>query len=477
MRFKSLDEFVDCVDKAGDVVRFSGADQELEIGVLSEILAEQSGPLTLFDELEGVVEGGRVAANVINAPRRFAMAMGMDPGLHPIEMVKQWRALRPVPIPPVTVDSGRVTEVVTHDVDLSVLPMPKWHEHDGGSYIGTGDVVVIKDPDSGWVNLGTYRCCVQGPSDVSLWIVAAKHGRILAEKYWARGEDCPVAIVLGSDPITFFAANSGVPQNKSEYDHAGALHGAPVEVLRTPVHNLPVPAHAEIVLEGRLVDPAKETVSEGPFGEWPGYYAHKGQETVVHLDTMLRAHRPILYGAPPFRPLGHSKGIPSFAGALWDHLERSGISDVVGVWGFNHTLMTVVSLRPRYTGHAKQALLAMAGFRMYGSMANYHVAVDEDIDPTNLQEVMWAMCTRVDATRDVDIIDGTWTSGLDPRLSPAQRASGELTMGRMLVDATKPFAWRDEFPQTNRFRPDQRRAAAEKWRGTLEGLSLDWSKF
>src|SRR5204862_1027194 len=115
-----------------------------------------------------------------------------------------------------------------------------------------------------------------------------------------------------------------------------------------------------------------------------------------------------------------------------EHLERYVDTDVEGVLGFYNGLLTVVPLRQRYAGHAKQALITAAGFR-HGDMKTYYVTVDEDIDPTNQEEVLWAMCTRVDPARTVDIIHDAWTADLDPRLSPERRAAGDLTVGRMLI--------------------------------------------
>ncbi|MFI5269319.1 MAG: UbiD family decarboxylase, partial [Chloroflexota bacterium] len=138
--------------------------------------------------------------------------------------------------------------------------------------------------------------------------------------------------------------------------------------------------------------------------------------------------------------------------------------------GFGKTMMQVVSLKQRYAGHAKQALLAMAGFRSGSSLYRYYIVVDDDIDPSDLQEVVWAISTRSDPGSSVDIIHDAWTSVLDPRLSPEQRASGQLTMGRLLIDACKPFAWRDQFPKTNAFGPDMRRQVSEKWRTLLDDI-------
>jgi UbiD family decarboxylase len=170
-------------------------------------------------------------------------------------------------------------------------------------------------------------------------------------------------------------------------------------------------------------------------------------------------------GAPPLRPLGWSN-IQIFV-QVWEHLERSGVSDVTGVWGFFNGLITVIALRQRYAGHAKQALITAAGFRQ-GDMKTYYVTVDDDIDPTNLNEVLWAMCTRVDPATSIDIIRDAWTADLDPRVSPARREAGDLTVGRMLINACRPFTWRDQFPKSNVFSSEQRKLVETKWRDLLD---------
>src|SRR5207249_1300406 len=142
-------------------------------------------------------------------------------------------------------------------------PTPKWHEHDGGRYIGTGDMVVTRDPNSGWVNVGTYRACVVDKNRLTLWIIDHKHGKQIASKYWQSKRACPVAIVLGCEPATWMAAPSASKAGANEYDYAGALRGAPVEVIRAPLTGLPVPATSEIVLEGEIPPPEEEAEMEG----------------------------------------------------------------------------------------------------------------------------------------------------------------------------------------------------------------------
>jgi UbiD family decarboxylase len=473
MTYQSLEQFIQAADGIGEARFVEGADLMNEVGCLTELACELDGPMLVFDGFDGYPRGYRIASNTVRTLRRFALAMDFPLDAHPVDLLRQWRDRRKQfqPIAPTVVSDGPLLECHQQGstVDVTGFPVPRWHEHDGGRYIGTGDMVVTRDPDGGWVNVGTYRACVQGPDRISLWVIANKHGRIIAERYWRQGRNAPVAVVVGCDPLTWSCAYMAPPFGTSEYDYAGALHGRPLEVVELPATGLPVPAHAEIVLEGEIPPLDQETAHEGPFGEWPGYYTHEGNEAVVRVQHIYHRRVPILLGEPPQRPLGVGAafGIPGITLQVWEHLERSGVTDVSGVWAFGNALIIIVALRPRYPGHAKQALMAAAGYRSGASMYTYYVAVDDDIDPSNLKEVLWAMSTRVDPATAVEIVHNAWTSDLDPRLSPQKRAAGEFTVGRLLIDATRPVAWRDQYARTNVFTPETRREVAEKYRDLL----------
>ncbi|MBI4491384.1 MAG: UbiD family decarboxylase [Chloroflexi bacterium] len=474
MGHASLGSFFDAAAAGGDVQVLEGADPHLEVGCLVELNAQTNGPLLVFDRFQGFPPGYRVATNVLVSPRRCALALGFDLEAHPMEWVRAWRAkrqtLRPVAPRMVATGPALANQQPEGAVDVTRFPVPTWHERDAGPYIGTGDVVVTRHPTQDWVNAGIYRASVLGPDLLTIWIGFNKQGHFIAEEYWKRGQVCPVAVVLGCDPLTWLAAGSPVPFGQSEYDYAGALHGAPLRVVTAPLTGLPVPAEAEIVLEGEIPPPHEQSAMEGPFGEWPGYYAHQGKEAVVRVKRVSYRDDPILHGAPPLKPtIGVNVGLPRFAAELWDHLERSGISDVAGVWGFCNQLMIVIALRQRFAGYARQALQAACGYRATGSMYRYYVAVDEDVDPTDLNDVLWALCTRVDPASSIDVVR-SWTTELDPMVSPEKQASGDYTMGRMLIDACKPFHWRDRFPASNVASPELRRAVAEKWSGVLQNL-------
>ena len=466
MAFTDLRNFIDGAARIGELKVIDGAHWNLEIGCLTELMAEQEGPLLLFDKIVDYPAGFRIATNALATPRRFALALGLPTDVPKLEILKAWRnKIRDLkPFAPVEVSSGPISENVLEGdrIDLDIFPTPKWHEHDGGRYIGTGDMVIIKDPDSGWINVGTYRSCVVAKDRVTLWIIEHKHGKQLARRYWNAGRPCPVAIVLGCEPATWLAAPSAAKSGVSEYEYAGALRGAPLEVIRAPFTGLPIPATAEIVIEGEMPSPEEESHAEGPFGEWPGYYTHSGDECVVRVKRILYRNDPILLGNPPLLPITERYGIPLYAARIWDHLEQSGISDVQGVWCHCHTLMVVVSLKQRHAGQAMQALTAIAGMQTGASMYRYYIAVDDDIDPVDLKQVVWAMCTRVDPAESVQILK-SWTTDLDPRLPPEKRDKGDFTMSRMLIDACKPFHWREHFAVANKFSAEKREEIWEKW--------------
>ena len=472
MPYQSLEEFIKAADGVGEVRHVEGADLELDVGCLTELMAERDGPMLVFDKFANFPAGYRVCSNAIRSARRFSLALDLPLDLHPLELLRHWRERRKTfpPIPAAVVKDGPILECIQRgeDIDIERFPAPRWHTGDGGRYIGTADMVIVRDPEKDWVNIGVYRGMVQSRNRISLWINPMKHGRILVERYWREGKAAPVAVVLGCEPVTWMSASTSPPFGTSEYEMAGAYRGSAVEVVQLPLTNLPVPAGAELVIEGVIPPLNEESAHEGPFGEWPGYYTHQGPETVVRIQRIYHRKKPIVTGAPPLRPIGWSN-ITTYV-QLWDHLERGGVTDITGIWGFYNGLLTVIALRQRYAGHAKQALITAAGFRQ-GDMKTYYLTVDEDIDPTNLNEVMWAMCTRVDPATAVDIIHDAWTADLDPRLSPAKRESGDLTVGRMLINACKPFSWRDQFPKTNVFSAEERKIVEKKWRDLLDNVA------
>jgi 4-hydroxy-3-polyprenylbenzoate decarboxylase len=481
MPFNDLREFIEAARAQGDVKEIHGAHWDLEIGALTEIFAyRENGPLLLFDQIPGHHESYRVASNLINHPRRSALAVGIPTDLSRTEMILRWKEILKniKPIPPRVVPRGPLFENTRlgDAIDMTTFPAPRWHELDGGRYIGTGCCVIAADPDDGWVNVGIYRVQVHDQKTLGLYISPGHHARIIREKYWARGKACPVAVTFGQDPLLWLVAGQSVPYGVSEFDYAGGLREGPVDVVRGEFTGLPLPATAEIAVEGEVPPPEEESRVEGPFGEWPGYYAHGArQEPVLRVKALYYRNDPILTGAPPLKPPALTFGVPIGAAAIWNYLEKADVPDVRGVWCYvggsapgGGAPFIVVSVKQRYHGHAQQAAIAALGSRAGNYHGRFVVVVDEDIDPTDLGEVVWAISTRCEPKTAISVIDNCWSTPLDPAMHPDKKEAGDFTNSRAIINACRPYSWINRFPAVNALSPDLRKKISEKWKRELE---------
>jgi UbiD family decarboxylase len=468
-----LRELIGRIDKLGQLVRVPEADPDLELGTLIELVAHRAGeggPALLFERLTGDRLGFRACSGATNSAARLALTLGLPTPKHPLDVVAAYRERMRThePIPPAVVPTGPVLDNVTGAVDLTALPAPRLHERDGGRYLGTDDLVVMRDPDDGWVNIGTYRVMVQGPDTVTVWISPGKQGRQIREKYFAAGRPCPVLICCGHDPLLFLASGNELRWGLSEYDYAGGHRGAPVDVVESELYGLPMPATAEFVLEGEMRP--GEVAPEGPFGEFTGYYAGgRSEQPVVRVRRVYHRDDPILTVASPIRPpsnFSYSKCVMK-SGMIWDEMERAGLSGVRGVWcheAGGARMFNVISIRQAYPGHARQAALLAASCQSGSYLGRFVVVVDEDIDPTNMFDVLWAMSTRCDPATDIDVVAGAWSGPLDPRLDRAT-----MTNSRALIRAVRPYG--KDFPAVAEASPEQRATVAAKFAALLEGIA------
>jgi 4-hydroxy-3-polyprenylbenzoate decarboxylase len=468
--YRDLREFIGFVDKLKALRRIEGADPRFEIGAITELAAGlPAEPALLFDAIKGHQRGFRIFTNALTAPQRAALALGIDPQLRPLDALKAWiekrKTLRPC-APSVVKGAAYLENTMTDEqVDLARFPAPLWHRRDGGRFIGSGSIVVMRDPDGGWINASIYRVQVHSRNRITVQFDhGGRHGAIIANKYWEKGTPCPLAIVSGEDPALFIAGFEYLPAGQSEYEFAGAIKGAPIEVHAAPLTGLPVPAHAEMVFEGHL--PPATTLAEGPFGEFTGYYASDARPApVMEVDAVHYRSDPILLGSPPMKPPRFHFGLPLRAATIWQNLDAAGVTDVVGAWQHISQLMTVVALKQRYDGHAKRAALVAAA---HSYMARLVVVVDEDIDPSSLNEVMWAVATRCEPSEQVDIVRNAWSSALDPRISIEDKLRGITSHSKLIIEACRPFTWSDKFPSTSASSLQELRAVEEKWRAMLK---------
>lgn len=470
MIFKDMREFIVQVERAGECKVLEGADWNLEIGLITEWQSYvPNSPMLVFDRIKGYPAGYRVVTNAFSSPLRTALALGLPGKPTGMELVRQIKDSigRVKMIPPVETNFAPVKENVHlgDEIDLFEFPSPIWRSRDGGRFIGTGVSVIMKELDGAWVNVATYRVQVQSKNTVGLYIKPGSHGNLILRKWWARGLPCPVAIATGCEPMLYAASSWDIEYGVSEYDFAGGLRGEPVEVIRGLTVDLPIPATAEIVLEGELVK--GETADEGPFGEYAGYYAGgKMPRPLIRVNAVLHRNNPIIHGAPP--AMSGSTEAPARAerkaALVWSQLAKL-VPGIKGVWQPDYAPMrpVIVSLEQQYLGHAKQAAMAVHCVSAGGIAQPYVIVVDDDIDPSNLNEVLWALTTRCDPERSIDVVRGLRTNSLQPPIHPDKRARGDFTCSSALILACRPYEWRNEFPATIKSSPEELKAIEEKW--------------
>ncbi len=476
--YADLREWLAEAERLGEVTIAKGLGKDADIGQAAElVMHSDEANCVVFDEIPGHEPGYRVLVNFFGGKRKN-MTLGFPTDLSKIELSQAYydaQLKNMTPIPYVEVADGPVTENVFEgdDVDLSRFPAPFWHPDDGGHYIGTGSYDVTVDPDSGWMNLGTYRVMVQDEKTVGYYISPGKHGRVHRDKYLARGEAMPTVVVVGGDPMTFLTACTEMPPGVCEYDIVGAMRDEPLKVIKGRHTGIPFPADAEIVLEG-FVDP-RERRPEGPFGEWTGYYgSDMRDEPVMHVKAVYHRNNPIILGCPPQRPpdeMCRYRAVTRSA-MLRDAIEKAGVPDVQAAWAHevgNSRMLLAVAIKQRYPGHAKQAGHVAAMCHVGAYAGKYVVVTDEDVDISNLEEMTWAMITRSDPATSIDIIKDAWSTPLDPRIPPEEKARGNMTNSRAIIDACRPFHWKDSFPPVNAPTQEVARRAREKFGYLLDG--------
>jgi UbiD family decarboxylase len=469
---QDLREFIARAERAGEIVRIAGADWKLEMGTLAEIVSHgrPQPPAILFEDVPGYPRGMRLLSGATNSSKRLSIALGLPAPDNPLDVVRAYRDRMKThrPIPPRIAARGTVLENVDRDdkVDILKFPVPFLHEHDGGRYIGTDDLVIMRDPEESWVNGATYRAMVQDKNHVSVWISPGKHGRQIREKYFRAGKPCPVLISCGHDPLLFLAGGNELKYGLSEYDYAGGHRGEPCEVVLSELHGLPMPAHAEIVLEGEMVE--NVNAKEGPFGEFTGYYASSpSEQPLIHVRRVYHRHDPILGIASPMRPpsdFSFSKCVMK-SGMIWDEVERAGLAGVAGVWVHEFggaRMFNVIAVKQAYPGHARQAGLLAAGCQSASYLGRFVVVVDDDVDPTDMFDVMWAMCTRCDPASDIEFVRRAWSGPLDPLLDKTSS-----TNSRAIIDACRPFERIEDFPLVARASPQLREQVKAKFADIL----------
>jgi vanillate/4-hydroxybenzoate decarboxylase subunit C len=437
MPFKDLRQFLGSLESKGQLLRITEEVlPEPDIRAAACAAGQMpNGPAVLFEKIKGYA-GKQVVMNVHGSWPNYALMLDLpiDTPLQQIfhEIVQKSDRF---PIPPRVVDRAPLKEtILTKEINLlDVLPVFRVNDFDGGPYLSKA-VVISKDPENpGNQNFGIYRLQVKDKDRLGIQTAPQHDIGVNLRKAEELNRPLPVAIAIGNDPVIALAAGMPLQYDEDEYEMAGALRGEAVEIIRAETVDLMVPAGAEVVLEGEIIP--RQRRPEGPFGEFPGFYSPTMKQAEIRIKAITHRRDPIifenLYIGKPWSEHDYLIG-PITSVTLYRQLKAMA-PEVVSVNAmYCHGQGTIVSTRSRIAGYAKilaAKLLATPHGLVY---PKFIVIVDEDIDPFNLNEVMWALTTRFRPDRDLVLIPNAPASTLDPAGYPR----GLVT--RMILDASSP---------------------------------------
>jgi vanillate/4-hydroxybenzoate decarboxylase subunit C len=442
MAFDDLRQFLAALDEAGQLLHVREevkAEPDLAAASAAAARMGDAAPALYFDDVAGF-RHARIVTNLHGSWANHALALGLAPATPVREQVEEFaRRCETSPVPPVHREDRPPFLENSLEADAAnlfdVLPLFRWNEGDGGFFIDKA-AVISRDPDApedfGRQNVGIYRMQVKGPRRIGLQPVPmhdiAKHLAI-AE---SRGEDLPVAIALGNDPIVTVAAGMSIGYDQSEYEMAGALREAPVPLARGPLTGLDVPWGSEVVIEGRVL--AGEREIEGPFGEFTGHYTGGRKMPVIEVDRISFRTDPLyetLYLGMPWGEIDYLLG-PATCVPLTRQLQDD-FPEVRAVNAlYTHGLAVIISTERRFGGFARAVGLRALTTTHGLGYCKLVIVVDEDVDPFDLPQVMWALSTKVNPARDLVQVPGMSVVGLDPSSDPPGISD------KLVIDATTP---------------------------------------
>ncbi|MDG7001514.1 MAG: UbiD family decarboxylase [Nitrososphaerota archaeon] len=484
MQYEGLREFIKACEANNELATIKDeVDWDLEIGAITRRSFDLQGPALLFEKVRGYSSDYRFFSGMVSTYRRYALALGLPPETGVKEIIRTYYNRIKKPIPPEVVSSGPCKEnkFEGDKVDILKFPTPKWNPRDGERFIGTFGCVVTKDPENEWVNMGVYRMMIHDSKSTGMFIVPAQHIGYHFKKYKELNKPMPTAVAIGVDPVVVLASCGRYPFNVSEFEMAGALRGSPLKLVKCETLDLEVPASSEIVLEG-YVDPTK-LKTEGPFGEYIGYYAGGIQERPV-FDIQCVTHRdnPINTGTLEGKPIVEDHLIMSIGNSA---LSRKALIDDMGIpavediayhpWSPSNHLVVIATNGNPYPGHDKHVASALWGTKV-GAGADWVVIVNKDIDITNLNEVIWAMCTRCKPDRDVTIIPNFYDfAGLIPQGRSPDMIKQRRDLCKVIIDCRFP-AWfkKEEVPPVsdfNEFPEELRKRVIERFDDVIKRKS------
>lgn len=443
MAYQDFRDFLNALKKEGQLLEVQEeVKPEPDLGAAARAvnnLGDQS-PALLFNNIYGY-NNAQIAMNVIGSWPNHALMLGLPKDTPVKEQFFEFaRRYDQFPVRVQREETAPFHEnEITEDINLfDILPLFRINQGDGGYYLDKACVISrdVEDPENfGKQNVGIYRMQVKGKDRLGIQPVPQHDIAIHLRQAEERGENLPVTIALGCEPVITTAASTPLLYDQSEYEMAGALQGEPYKIVKSKLSNLDIPWGAEVVLEGEII--AGEREFEGPFGEFTGHYSGGRSMPIIKIKRVSHRTNPIfehLYLGMPWTECDYMIGVNTCV-PLYQQLKEAYPEEIVAVNAmYTHGLIGIVSTKSRYGGFAKavgmRALTTPHGLG-YCKMV---IVVDEDVDPFNLPQVMWAISTKMHPKHDAVTIPDLSVLPLDPGSNPAGITH------KMILDATTPAA-------------------------------------
>nr|WP_018013427.1 4-hydroxy-3-polyprenylbenzoate decarboxylase [Teredinibacter turnerae] len=434
--FKDLRDFIALLEKRGELKRIAHpVSAHLEITEICDRTLRAGGPALLFENVEG--SDIPLLGNLFGTPERVALGMGQESVAAlrevgellaflkepepPKGMKDAWEKLpifkQVLNMAPKQVSRAACQQVVLEgdDVDLHKLPIQTCWPGDAAPLV-TWPLVITRGPHKERQNLGIYRMQLIGKNRLIMRWLSHRGGALDFREWQAEhpGENFPVSVALGADPATILGAVTPVPDTLSEYAFAGLLRGSKTEVTKSLGNALQVPASAEFILEGYLAP--GDMADEGPFGDHTGYYNEVDQFPVFTVERITHRKEPIYHSTYTGRPPDEPAVLGVALNEVFVPLLKKQFPEIVDFYlppeGCSYRL-AVVTIKKQYPGHAKRVMLGVWSFLRQFMYTKFVIVTDDDVNVRRWEDVIWALTTRVDPTRDTTLIDNTPIDYLD----------------------------------------------------------------
>ena len=418
--------------------------------IQQKLAAEGRFPVIRFEDING--SELPLATNMFGSYELLGLALGVDPGEPKSAILGRFRERVANPLPTETVEraAAPVKQVVWEgaDIDLAKLPIVHHAEKNSGKYISVG-CLVLRDPDTGVLNAGMYRHEVKGKDRIACMFNPAHHGGYLYRRYKELGKRMEAVLFLGHHPAAVIGALARGPMDSDELQIMGGLMDEPLEVVQADTVDLPVPAFAEIAIEGYL-DPNEET-DDGPFAEYTGFYGPaKDPVGLMHVTAITMRSDAIYHGLDPAHPEHSLAGALTFESQVLDCVKNL-VPTVTAVYmpasGTAH-FTAYVAIKKRVPGEGMSAGLAAIAANSDIKIA---VVVDDDIDIYDERQVLWAISTHFEADTGLAVIPNAMGAHLNPSAYGEVRTEKGPMNTKMVIDATRPAT----LPFAERIRPHQ----------------------